>query len=65
MMRQVKKHPGATNTFHAMVAGSPTAMQVIEDSIGAMCTQDTADTHMEVYDEKTGAPSQPARASSP
>jgi hypothetical protein len=67
VMRQVKKHPGATNTFRALVAGSPTAMQVIEDSMGVMCTQDTADTLMEMYDETSAGSSsqQAARMSLP
>jgi hypothetical protein len=53
-MKELKKNPGAGPAYHAMVQNSPTALQMLEDSMGVMCTQDAADTLMEMYNE-TGA----------
>jgi hypothetical protein len=54
IMKELKKNPGAGPAYHAMVQNSPTALQMLEDSMGVMCTQDAADTLMEMYNE-TGA----------
>jgi hypothetical protein len=62
IMKSMKAHNGAKAAFRALVAESPTAMQLIEDSIGTLCTQDAADTLMEMYD---GGSSQQAHVSSP
>jgi hypothetical protein len=65
IMKEMKKNPGAGPAYCAMVQNSPTALQMLEDSMGVMCTQDAAETLMEMYDETGGASSQQACASSP
>jgi hypothetical protein len=54
IMKELKKNPGAGPAYRAVVQNSPTALQMLEDSMGVMCTQDAADTLMEMYHE-TGA----------
>jgi hypothetical protein len=51
IMKELKKNPGAGPAYRAVVQNSPTALQMLEDSIGVMCTQDAAETLMEMYNE--------------